>query len=87
MERERIGYMFAVPAMLNTLARQPGAAQVCACDRSRDAPGWYWACLTTRRSPVLLRRLKTVSMYGAWLAFRIRADYPPPGCISVSAGK
>ncbi len=25
MERERIGYMFAVPAMLNALARQPGA--------------------------------------------------------------
>ncbi|MEX2627705.1 MAG: AMP-binding protein [Ilumatobacteraceae bacterium] len=27
MERERIGYMFAVPAMLNALARQPGAAE------------------------------------------------------------
>jgi len=26
IERERIGYMFAVPAMLNALARQPGAA-------------------------------------------------------------
>lgn len=27
MERERIGYMFAVPAMLNALARQPGVAE------------------------------------------------------------
>jgi len=26
MERERVGYMFAVPTMLNSLARQPGAA-------------------------------------------------------------
>ncbi|MFT4866953.1 MAG: acyl-CoA synthetase (AMP-forming)/AMP-acid ligase II [Ilumatobacter sp.] len=27
MEREQIGYMFAVPTMLNSLARQPGAAE------------------------------------------------------------
>lgn len=27
MERERIGYMFAVPAMLNALIRQPGVAE------------------------------------------------------------